>query len=66
MTENSIVRENLMTEPNYTGYCGDWHCSKGMPRTKWDKTLGQFKCSCGWISKYPADFIDRYRKKWNK
>lgn len=66
MKELSIVRENLMTEPNYTGYCGNMKC-RVMSRTKWISDLNQFKCSfCGWISKYPEDFIKRYKEKWNK
>jgi len=67
MKEKSIVRDNLMKRPNYTGYCGAMeNCSKGMIRTKWDPEKGQFVCSCGWVSQYPKEFIERYRKKWNK
>lgn len=66
MTESSIVRENLMTEKGYTGYCGDFDCKKGMPRTRWNAKLGQFVCSCGWVSQYPNDFINRYKEKWGK
>ena len=58
----SIVRENLMTRPGYTPYCGNGHCS--MPRTNW--TGGQFKCPyCGWVSQFPADFIAEYKAKWH-
>lgn len=72
MTEISIVRENLMTIPHYTGFCGNQlprntkgGCSN--PRTSWNKHLEQFKCSeCGWVSQYPKEFIDRYKLKWNK
>ncbi len=67
MTESSIVRENLMTVENYTGYCGAMqHCHLGMPRTKWDKEKEQFTCLCGWVSQYPPDFIQRYKKRWSK
>lgn len=74
MTENSIVRENLMTQKGYSGYCGDELCKprtnhspERWPRTKWDKELGQFVCpKCGWVSQYPIDFIERYRNKWGK
>ena len=58
----SIVRENLMTRPGYTPYCGNGHCS--MPRTNW--TGEQFKCPyCGWVSQFPADFIAEYKAKWH-
>lgn len=74
MKEKTIVRENLMTQPGYTGYCGDEHCKprnsyplKGeqWPRTRFNGS--QFVCpKCGWVSQYPKDFIDRYKLKWNK
>ena len=72
MTEETIVRENLMTEQNYTPYCGNMmpfghshHCSN--PRTKWYYDLEQFKCpECNWQSEFPDDFIKRYKEKWNK
>ena len=66
MTETTTVRNNLMNQEGYTGYCGDFHCKAGMPRTKWSSELNQFKCKCGWISQYPKDFIERYKLKWNK
>jgi len=67
MKEISIVRNNLMTREGYTGYCGAYmDCSTGMPRTTWNPKLGQFTCTCGWVSAYPSDFITRYRKKWDK
>ena len=67
MTESSIVRENLMTEEGYTGYCGAMqHCYLGMPRTTWDKDKEQFVCRCGWVSQYPSDFIQRYKARWSK
>lgn len=67
MTELTIVRENLMTIEGYSGYCGAMEkCTKGMPRTRWDKEREQFVCSCGWVSQYPKDFIERYKAKWGK
>ena len=60
---NKTVRKNLMADKNYTPYCGDWNCKTGMPRTKFNKSLNQFFCSCGWVSKFTADFINDYRKK---
>lgn len=72
MKEISIVRENLMNDPNYTGYCGNsWKEQKAkgcdMPRTKWIPELNQFRCpKCGWISQFPNDFIQRYKAKHGK
>lgn len=72
MTETTIVRENLMTEEGYTGYCGDEYCKPRTPYStdRWPRTVWtgeQFKCpKCGWVSQYPKDFIDRYKEKWNK
>ncbi len=57
----SIVRENLMTRPGYTPYCGAENCSAGMPRTKFDGE--QFRCSCGWRSRFDAPFICDYKAK---
>lgn len=60
----SIVRENLMTRPGYTPYCGGERCPT-MPRTSW--TGEQFKCPhCSWVSGFPADFIAEYKAKWGK
>jgi len=74
MSEISIVRENLMNEEGYTGYCGDMLCRprtvsspERWPRTMWDEKLNQFRCPrCGWVSEFPKEFIDRYKAKWNK
>lgn len=61
----SIVRENLMSRPGYSPYCGNGNCAGLMPRTTW--TGEQFKCgSCGWISQFPADFIAEYKAKWHQ
>jgi hypothetical protein len=59
----SIVRDNLMTRPGYSPYCGNVNCST-MPRAGW--TGEQFRCGrCGWMSTFPADFIAEYKAKWN-
>ncbi len=65
MQEETIVRENLMNDKSYTGYCGShMNSSCSWPRTKWDGE--QFVCpECGWRSKYPDDFIKRYKEKHN-
>ncbi len=58
----SIVRDNLMNERGYTGYCGGGErCS--MPRTFWNGH--QFQCpECGWVSQYDGEFLAAYRAKW--
>lgn len=58
----SIVRENLMTRPGYSPYCGNAECRYHWPRSTWDGE--QFKCLCGWRSEFPADFIAEYKAKW--
>lgn len=59
----SLVRENLMTRPGYSPYCGNIFCST-TPRTAWNGQ--QFKCgSCGWVSSFTPDFIAEYRAKWH-
>lgn len=66
MTEESIVRENLMTKEGYTPYCGNNDSSCYNPRTVYRPVDGQFICPhCKWISKFPKDFIDRYKQRWN-
>lgn len=63
MNEKTIVRHNLMTEKGYAPYCGKNH--NGLERTRFDPTKKQFICHrCGWVSKFPKDFIKRYLKKW--
>lgn len=65
MEELTIVRHNLMNDPNYRPYCGnDNH--KGLNRVKWDSNLRQFRCSCGFVTEFPEDFIKRYTEKWGK
>ncbi len=62
--EESIIRENLINQKDYKPYCGSVRCVYRMPRALWDPAKKQFTCSCGWISEFPDDFIDRYIKKW--
>ncbi|WP_414609265.1 hypothetical protein [Stenotrophomonas pavanii] len=58
----SIVRNNLLNREGYTPYCGEVHCTAGMPRTTWDGE--QFRCRCGWRSSFPAEFIADYKAAW--
>jgi hypothetical protein len=59
----SIVRDNLMTRPGYTPYCGnDVSCAYRNPRTFFKR--GQFNCLCGWQSSFEPEFIAAYRAKW--
>ena len=60
-TAMSIVRENIMTVPGYTPYCGAENCSHRMPRTAFDGQ--QFKCACGWRSGFEAEFIEKYKQR---
>jgi hypothetical protein len=62
--ELTVVRENLMTREGYSPYCGNNHCTEAMPRTMFDKDIGQFTCKCGWISAFPKQFIRRYMQRW--
>lgn len=65
MTEETIVRENLMTLPEYTPYCGSDSCILRNPRTSWSISNNQFVCGCSWVSKFHSVFIKKYKKKWN-
>ena len=57
----SVVRRNLMTVPGYSPYCGAM--CRVMPRTRFNGM--QFVCPCcGWVSLFPQEFIDEYKKKW--
>lgn len=58
----SIVRENLMSRPGYTPYCGNAECFLRMPRTQFLR--GQFQCGCGWRSSFDPEFIFAYEAKW--
>ncbi len=62
---NPIVRNNLMTQPNYTPYCGNVKCKHGLPRTQFVVDSGQFQCTCGWLSSFPKEFISEYKKVWS-
>lgn len=55
----STVRDNLMTRPGYSPYCGAGSCQFHWPRTRFDGR--QFVCNCGWKSEFPDDFIAGYR-----
>jgi len=60
--EKSIVRDNLINVEGYSPYCGNHECVK-TPRTVFYGR--QFRCeSCGWVSEFPSDFIEKYIKKW--
>lgn len=62
----SIVRNNLMSRPNYSPYCGNTDCIHSMPRTTFNGK--QFECSCGWKSAFDNEFISHYldyRKTFN-
>ena len=62
--KNEIVRNNLLTEKGYTPYCGNMmDCKAGAPRTTF--TGEQFKCTCGWESHFPEDFMTEYKATWN-
>ena len=56
----STVRENLLTRKGYSPYCGNDECKYHWPRTSFDGE--QFKCSCGWRSKFDNEFISKYKK----
>ena len=55
----SIVRENLLSVPHYTPYCGGDNC-RTMPRTFFNGK--QFQCpDCGWQSLFEKEFIKAYK-----
>lgn len=60
MSELSIVRQNMLTRPGYTPYCGVVRCPHGWPRTRFDGS--QFKCVCGWRSTFEPEFIEKYKQ----
>lgn len=64
IAKGSIVRYNLLSRPNYAPYCGDIDCKHGLPRAPFSTELNQFKCSCGWVSSFPPEFIAEYKKVW--
>lgn len=62
----SIVRDNLMSRPGYSPYCGGEKCSYDWPRTRFNGS--QFQCRCGWQSAFDDEFIKqykRYRAEWS-
>lgn len=56
MSEVSIVRTNLLSQPGYSPYCGSEKCYR---RTKFNGN--QFECKCGWKSAFPSEFIAEYK-----
>lgn len=53
----SIVRNNLLSDPNYAPYCMGNNC-RVMDRLVF--TGKQFQCrSCGYITEFDADFIQQ-------
>lgn len=56
--EESIVRENLLTRPGYSPYCGSDKCTRSNPRTQFNGY--HFVCACGWRSQFPKEFTERY------
>ena len=56
----SIVRDNLLTRPNYAPYCGNINCTRGIPRTRFNGN--QFECGCGWVSAFDDEFITEYKE----
>lgn len=53
----SVIRDNLLSQPGYSPYCGNWDCD--MPRTFWNGT--QFECpACQWKSAFDDAFIQKY------
>lgn len=55
----STVRQNLLTRPYYTPYCGGERCYLRWPRSAFNGS--QFTCRCGWKSKYEPEFIEQYK-----
>ena len=60
----SIVRQNLLSQLNYTPYCGNVDCVIGMPRSVFNGS--QFECKCGWQSSFESEFIEQYKDAQNK
>ncbi len=59
----SLVRDNLMSRPHYSPFCGlNAKCSGSWPRTIFIND--QFECpSCGWRSEFDKEFIELYKVK---
>lgn len=64
MVELSIVRQNLLTRPGYTPYCGSHTCKLHWPRTHWSFQHQQFECYCGYRTSFEKEFIDQLQEKW--
>lgn len=60
-TRMSIVRDNLMSRPGYTPYCGAVYCQRRWPRTWFNGD--QFQCGCGWQSNFEQSFIEQYKQQ---
>jgi hypothetical protein len=56
----SIVRENILTRPGYSPYCGAARCPRGWPRTEFKRD--QFECVCGWRSQFEDGFVTSARE----
>lgn len=63
MKEETILRENLMNDVNYSAFCGSMECPLEMPKSTFNKKRQQFICGCGAISIFPIEFIQRYKRK---
>lgn len=58
----SIVRRNLLSQLNYTPFCGNTSgCNFGMPRSTFSAAHNQFVCKCGWRSSFETAFIQQYQ-----
>lgn len=60
----STVRRNLLEQEGYSPYCGNTNCTRQWPRAHFNGK--QFECSCGWVSEFDQEFIELYKKTWNK
>ena len=59
---NVRILDNLMNQSEYTPYCGVFFCKN---QTKFNGT--QFVClKCGYITQFPKEIINEYKKKWGK
>lgn len=63
MTEDTIVRQNMIDDKNYRPYC--MKCS-GLQRMNIRLDNLQLQCpKCKSITQFPSDFVNRYKTKWN-
>lgn len=64
MDYGTTVRNNLIYEKGYTPYCGlQGKCYYNWPRTTF--TGEQFKCKCGFETRFEKAFITEYKAKWS-